>query len=69
LKFETVLLVQLVVNEVLASRILVYSEIQEICQKDGKLVGHFRHSNTAATVLQSKQARLNMKSLKLIQSV
>ena len=55
---------QLVVNEVLA-----YPEIQEICQKAGKLVAHFRHSNVATTALQSKQAQLNMKSSKLIQSV
>jgi len=48
------------------SRILVYSEIQEICQKDGKFVRHFCHSNTAAIAL---QAQLNTKSLKLIQSI
>jgi len=55
---------QLVVNGALASQ-----EIQEICEKAGKLVGHFRHSNIATTALQSKQAQLNMKPLKLIQSV
>jgi len=54
---------QLVVNGALASQ-----EIQEICEKAEKLVGHFRHSNIAAA-LQSKQAQLNMKPLKLIQSV
>jgi len=40
---------QLVVNDVLA-----FDDIQEICQKAGKLVGHFRHSSTATTALQSK---------------
>jgi len=48
---------------------LAFQEIQEICEKAGKLVGHFRHSNIATTALQSKQAQLNMKLLKLIQSV
>lgn len=54
---------QLVVNEALA-----YQEIQEICKKAGKL-GTFSPFNVATTSLQSKQAQLNMKLLKLIQSV
>ncbi|KYM94183.1 Zinc finger BED domain-containing protein 1 [Cyphomyrmex costatus] len=54
---------QLVVNKALA-----FPEIQEICEKAGKLVGHFRHSNVATKALQSKQEQLNMKPLKLIQS-
>ncbi|RLU25470.1 hypothetical protein DMN91_002148 [Ooceraea biroi] len=56
---------QLVVNEALAC----HQDIQEICQKAGKLVGHFRHSNVTTTDWQSKQAQLNIKSSKLIQSV
>ncbi|XP_018318363.1 zinc finger BED domain-containing protein 4-like [Mycetomoellerius zeteki] len=54
---------QLVVNEALA-----YPKIQEICEKAGKLVEYFRHSNVATKAL-SKQEQLNMKPLKLIQSV
>ena len=42
--------------------------IRSICEQASKLVGHFRHSNIAATALERKQEQLGLVKLKLIQN-
>jgi hypothetical protein len=52
-----------------ANKVLAHKDIEGLCQKAGKIVGHFHHSNLARHALKSMQEQLHVPKEKLIQSV
>jgi hypothetical protein len=52
-----------------ASKELAHNEIERLCQKAGKIIGHFRHSNLATHTLESVQEQRHVPKENIIQSV